>query len=891
MGKGLEGKTESAEIIYSKNDALKDSLNYFKGNKIAAEQFLRKYALKDLKGNLYESNPDQMHRRMAREIARIELKKGRKDPLSEEEAYLLFKDFKYLVPGGSNMAGIGNNKQIISLSNCFVIGNEGKSDSYGGIMKIDQEQVQLMKRRGGVGHDLSHIRPNESLVNNSALTSTGVVPFMERYSNSTKEVAQGGRRGALMLSISIKHPNAENAIDAKMKEGKVTNANVSIKVDDEFMNAVKNDEMYTQQFPIDSDNPSITKEINARELWDKIITNAWKKGEPGVLFWDTIIRESIPDCYSDLGYKTVSTNPCGEIPLCPYDSCRLLAINLYNYVSKPFASDASFDFAKFKKHTHLAQRIMDDIVDLEEEKIEGILEKIDSDPEDKETKAIERNVWDKILYKTRQGRRAGIGITAEGDMLAALGLRYGTDKATDFAEEVQKKLAIETYRASVRLAKTRGAFEIYDSEKEKDNPFINRLKKEDPQLYNEMIKYGRRNLALLTIAPTGTVSLMTKTTSGIEPLFLPAYKRNVKIDSNNKDTEIDYTDEEGNNWHTYTIIHPKFEEWMGVKGISLEELTKIKDKKEFKEKVKELAKKSPYYKATSADIDWVKKVEMQGKIQQWVDHSISATTNMPKGTPKEVVSEAYMKAWESGCKGMTVYVDGSRGKGVLNSGDEKEFIIPVGSINNPVDLPDIMPALRITQRTPFGKMHVFTVFDPSSYTVRETFGSIGNVGEREAANMEEIGRMSSLWLKSGGNLENIIKQLKGIGSGRSTISRDGEVSSLGMGFSKALLKYLVVNDMVNPLDLFSGKVDLYKLGEDVSDEVRKVRGDWKKYINGNESNPKKTEEEVPKTKKYENNDLEEEEESHLIKCKECGEMAYDPTEGCGICTGCGFSGC
>jgi len=662
MGKkegGLESKT------YTFEEAKATSLKYFNGDSLPAEQWIKKYSLKDSKGNLYENSPDQMHHRITNEIARIEEKYKGPNQLSKEKIYPLFKDFKYLIPAGSNLSGIGNNKQIVSLSNCFVVGND--SDSYGGITYIDQQQVQLMKRRGGVGHDLSHIRPKGTEVRNSALTSTGIVSFMERYSNSTREVAQDGRRGALMLSLSIKHPDAESFINAKLEKGKVTGANISVKIDDEFMNAVKENKPYIQQYPIDSAEPIITQEIDARKLWDKIIYNAWKSGEPGVLFWDTIQKEAIPDVYSEHGFKTVSTNPCGEIPLCPYDSCRLLAINLYNYVENPFTNKAKFNKDLFKEHIHYASRIMDDIIDLEKEKIETILKKIDSDPEPDYIKDTEKRLWKNILEKAEQGRRTGIGITAEGDMLAALELKYGSDEAIEFAEEIHKTLALEVYRESVELAKERGAFPIYDAKKEKENPFINRLREADPNLYKEMVEYGRRNISLLTIAPTGTISIMAQTTSGIEPVFSPVHKRHVKIVDDDKDISVDFT-EDGIKWHTYNVFHPKFKEWLIINGHDFEKIKDIKDDEE----LKELVKKSPYYEASSKDVNWVKKVKMQGRIQKWVDHSISATTNMPKDTPKEVVAEAYMKAWESGCKGMTVYREGSRGKGILESSGDLE---------------------------------------------------------------------------------------------------------------------------------------------------------------------------------------------------------------------------
>ena len=603
-----------------------------------------------------------MHWRLAREVARIE--KRYPNPLSEQELFDLFDRFKYIVPQGSPMTGIGNDFQVASLSNCFVIGLDGQADSYGAIIRIDEEQVQLMKRRGGVGHDLSHIRPKGSPVKNSALTSTGLVPFMERYSNSTREVAQDGRRGALMLSVSIKHPDSESFIDAKMTEGKVTGANVSVKLDDEFMEAAVNGKPYTQQFPIDSSNPMVTKEINASELWKKIVHNAWKSAEPGVLFWDTIIRESVPDCYADLGFRTVSTNPCGEIPLCPYDSCRLLAINLYSYVLNPFTPEASFDFDLFKKHVALAQRIMDDIIDLELEKIDRIMQKIESDPESEEVKGAERHLWEKIRRKSGMGRRTGVGITAEGDMLAAMGLRYGTEEATGFSEKVHRTIALEAYRSSVCMAKERGAFEIYDAQREKDNPFVNRLKEADPQLYEEMVRYGRRNIACLTIAPTGTTSLMTQTTSGIEPVFMPVYKRRRKVNPNDTNVHVDFVDETGDAFEEYTVFHHKFRVWMEVNGYN-------PDKHYTQEEIDELVAKSPYYKATSNDVDWLMKVKMQGRIQKWVDHSISVTINLPNNVDEDLVNRLYVEAWRSGCKGCTVYRDGSRA-GVLLSTKKKD---------------------------------------------------------------------------------------------------------------------------------------------------------------------------------------------------------------------------
>lgn len=647
---------------YTFDEAFKASLDYFTGDELAAKVWVNKYALKDAFGNIYEKSPVDMHHRLASEIARVEKKYP--NPLSEEELFNLFDHFRYIVPQGSPMTGIGNDFQIASLSNCFVIGLDGDADSYGAIIRIDEEQVQLMKRRGGVGHDLSHIRPKGSPVKNSALTSTGLVPFMERYSNSTREVAQDGRRGALMLSVSIKHPDSESFIDAKMTEGKVTGANVSVKIDDNFMQAVINGTPYRQQYPIDSPNPTNVKEVNAAELWKKIIHNAWKSAEPGVLFWDTILRESVPDSYADLGFRTVSTNPCGEIPLCPYDSCRLLAINLYSYVVNPFTKEAYFDFDLFRKHVILAQRIMDDIIDLESEKIEKILEKIDADPESMEVKQSERHLWEKIQKKTLQGRRTGVGITAEGDMIAALGLRYGTEEATDFAEKVQKMLALAAYRSSVEMAKERDAFDIYDAKREEKNPFINRLREADPELYDDMVKYGRRNIACLTIAPTGTTSLMTQTTSGIEPVFLPVYRRRRKVNPNDAEARVDFVDETGDAFEEYIVFHHKFVTWMLANGFSA-------SKKYTQEEVEELVAKSPYYKATSNDVDWLQKVRMQGRIQKWVDHSISVTINLPADVTEELVNSLYVEAWKCGCKGCTVYRDGSR-SGVLLSTDNKK---------------------------------------------------------------------------------------------------------------------------------------------------------------------------------------------------------------------------
>ena len=651
---------------YTFDEAMKATAEYFKGDELAAKVWVNKYALKDSFGNIFERTPDDMHHRLANEIARIE---GRyPNPLTADQLFDLFRNFKYIVPQGSPMTGIGNNYQVASLSNCFVIGCDGSSDSYGAIIKIDEEQVQLMKRRGGVGHDLSHIRPKGSPVKNSALTSTGIVPFMERYSNSTREVAQDGRRGALMLSVSIKHPDSESFIDAKMEQGKVTGANVSVKLHDDFMQAVVDNKPYVQQYPIFSDEPKFTKEIDANALWKKIVHNAWKSAEPGVLFWDTITRESLPDCYADLGFRTVSTNPCGEIPLCPYDSCRLLAINLYSYVENPFTPEARFNFELFKEHAMLAQRIMDDIIDLEMEKIDMILAKVESDPEPDYIKQTERDLWNKIKEKTIKGRRTGVGITAEGDMIAAMNLRYGTEEATAFSEEVHKTLALACYRSSVTMAKERGKFEVYDAAREANNPFMMRIKEADPELYNDMTQFGRRNIACLTIAPTGTTSMMTQTTSGIEPVFLPVYKRRRKVNPNDAKAHVDLVDEVGDSFEEYIVFHHKFVTWMEANGLDTA-------KKYTQEEIDELVAKSPYYKATSNDVDWLQKVHMQGRIQKWVDHSISVTINLPSDVSEDLVNELYVEAWKSGCKGCTVYRDGSR-TGVLVSTKKDEKPAP-----------------------------------------------------------------------------------------------------------------------------------------------------------------------------------------------------------------------
>ncbi|MDT3386979.1 MAG: adenosylcobalamin-dependent ribonucleoside-diphosphate reductase [Bacteroidota bacterium] len=647
---------------YSYDEAFEASLKYFEGDELAARVWVNKYAMKDSFGNIFEKSPEEMHWRIANEVARIE--KKYKNPLTAQQVFDLLDHFRYIIPAGSPMTGIGNEHQVASLSNCFVIGLDGDADSYGAIMKIDQEQVQLMKRRGGVGHDLSHIRPKGSPVNNSALTSTGLVPFMERYSNSTREVAQDGRRGALMLSVSINHPDSEAFIDAKMTEGKVTGANVSVKLTDDFMQAAQDDKPFMQQFPINAVEPKMKKEISARNLWEKIVHNAWQSAEPGVLFWDTIIRESIPDCYADLGFRTVSTNPCGEIPLCPYDSCRLLCLNLYSYVDQPFTNNAKFNYDKFKQHVQYAQRIMDDIVDLEMEKIDLIMGKIGNDPQSKEIKSTEYHLWEKIKRKSGMGRRTGVGITAEGDMLAALGLRYGTQKATNFSVDVHKTLTLNAYRSSVTMAEERGAFEIYDADREKNNPFVRRIKEADPALYNDMVKFGRRNIACLTIAPTGTTSLMTQTTSGIEPVFMPVYKRRRKVNPNDEEAHVDFVDEVGDSYEEYIVYHKKFLEWMKINGID----TTIKYTQE---ELDQIIAKSPYYKATANDVDWLMKVKMQGAIQKWVDHSISVTVNLPNNVDEALVNKLYIEAWKSGCKGCTIYRDGSR-SGVMVSVSKKD---------------------------------------------------------------------------------------------------------------------------------------------------------------------------------------------------------------------------
>ena len=783
--------------VYTFDEAFEDSKKYFGGDELAAKVWVNKYALKDSKANIYESNPDQMHQRLAKEISRIEQKYP--NPLPEEKIYSLLKDFRYIIPQGSPMSGIGNNYQVVSLSNCFVIGNE--SDSYGGIMTTDQEQVQLMKRRGGVGHDLSHLRPKGGSVENSALNSTGVASFMERYSNSTREVAQDGRRGALMLSLSIKHPDAEDFIDAKMTSGKVTGANVSVRVDDEFMESVRDSKLYVQRFPVNSNNPSYGKEINPQDIWEKIIHNAWKFAEPGVLFWDTLIRESVPDVYSDLGFKTTSTNPCGEIPLCIYDSCRLLAKNLYSYVVEPFTDKAKFNWDLFKENVGYAQRIMDDIVDLEIEKIDRILKKIDSDPENEETKHVEKNLWEKIREKSIQGRRTGVGITAEGDMLAALGLTYGSEEATNFSVNVHKTLALEAYKSSVNMAKERGSFKIYDSSREENNPFIQRIREADGELYNKMVKYGRRNIALLTIAPTGTVSLMTQTTSGLEQIFSPNYIRRRKVNPNDKDIRIDFVDELGDSWEEYPVFHKQFETWLGIKGYDIEKVKKVayesRDDPIKKAELEGIIKESPYYMATSQDVDWVSKVRMQGAVQKWVDHSISVTVNLPEDISEETVKEVYRTAWEVGCKGITVYREGSR-SGILLTGNENKIskkdlsTLVMDRINQP--RPENILGRTEKVDTPY-EQSAFVTFnwendERGNKFPYETFIGVGKAGGDLPAIAEGFGRLISLALKAGINPNYIIDQLRGLGGETQQGFGRQRIKSLPDAIAKGITKIL-----------------------------------------------------------------------------------------------------
>lgn len=842
---------EKTLTTYTSEEAFQASLEYFKGDDLAARVWVNKYALKDSDGNIFEKTPEDMHRRIAREIARIEQRYA--NPMTEEEIFEVIKDFKYIVPQGSPMAGIGNPYQIASLSNCFVIGNEGDSDSYGGIMKIDQEQVQLMKRRGGVGHDLSHIRPKGSPVKNSALTSTGIVPFMERYSNSTREVAQDGRRGALMLSVSINHPDAEQFIDAKMEQGKVTGANVSVRIDDSFMEAVEKGSFYVQKYPVFSENPKNVKEIDARQLWKKIVHNAWKSAEPGILFWDTIIKESLPDCYADLGFRTISTNPCGEIPLCPYDSCRLLAINLFSYVENPFTEKASFNFDLFKKHIAIAQRIMDDIIDLELEKIDAILEKIDSDPQSDEVKSVERNLWVNIRNKALEGRRTGIGITAEGDMLAALNIKYGTPEATDFSVEIHKTIALEAYRASVNMAKERGAFKVFDADREKNNPFILRIKEADEQLYYEMQEHGRRNIALLTIAPTGTTSLMTQTTSGIEPVFLPVYKRRRKVNPNDKDVRVDFVDEVGDSWEEYVVFHHRFKQWMEVNGFST-------DKNYSQEELNELVEKSPYFEATSNDVDWLEKVKMQGAVQKWVDHSISVTINLPNDVDEDLVGKLYMEAWKAGCKGVTVYRDGSR-SGVLISNEEKEEDQEVLNYF-PTKRPEILEADVVRFQNNKDKWIAFIgLIDDKPYEIFTGFAD------------DEDGILLPRWVNSG----YIIKSRNEDGSSRYDFQYKNKrgykttIEGLSYKFNPEYWNYAKlisstlrhgmpiekVVDLINSLQLDSESINTWKNG---------VARALKRYIeDGTEAGKK--------------------------KCNNCNSTSLIYQEGCLTCKNCGSSEC
>lgn len=843
--------------IYSYEEAFNASCEYFRGDELAARVWVNKYALKDSFGNIYEKTPNDMHRRLAKELARIESKYN--NPMSEDEIFDLIKDFKYIIPQGSPMAGIGNNYQVGSLSNCFVIGLDGTPDSYGGIIKIDEEQVQLMKRRGGVGHDLSHIRPKGSPVKNSALTSTGLVPFMERYSNSTREVAQDGRRGALMLSVSIKHPDSEAFIDAKMTEGKVTGANVSVRIDDEFMKAVETQTEYTQTYPIDSENPKYKKTIDAVALWRKIVHNAWQSAEPGVLFWDTITRESVPDCYADLGFKTISTNPCGEIPLCPYDSCRLIAINLYSYVVNPFTKDAYFDYDLFRKHVASAQRMMDDIIDLEMEKIDRILAKIESDPETLEVKTTELNLWNKIRRKTLQGRRTGVGTTGEGDMIAAMGLRYGTVEATDFSVEVHKTLALAAYGSSVNMAKERGAFEVFDAEREKNNPFINRLKDADPKLYDDMVKYGRRNIACLTIAPTGTTSLMTQTTSGIEPVFLPVYKRRRKVNPNDPSVRIDFVDENGDAFEEYVVYHHKFITWMQINGIQVKQDCS-------QEEIDELIKRSPYYKATSNDINWLEKVNMQGRIQKWVDHSISVTINLPSDVSEDLINDLYLQAWKVGCKGCTVYRDGSR-SGVLvatqkeKKKEKEKEVIAVEEHNvlkRPIELEaDVVrfqnnkekwiAFIGLVNGKPY---EIFTgladdddgIFCPKSVSKGKIIKAIDDLGNKRY-DFQFINKrgykttIEGLSDKFNPEYWNYAKLISG-------------VLRYGMPIDKVI-------KLVNSLELNSESINTWKMG---------VERALKKYLpNGTQASGQ--------------------------KCPHCGQETLVYQEGCLICTSCGTSRC
>lgn len=833
---------------YTYQEAVDGAREYFRGDELAATVWVSKYALKDSFGRIFERSPEQMHQRIASELARIEAKYP--NPMSEAGIHDLLADFRYAVPQGGPMTGIGNNLQVASISNCFVIGHEHPADSYGGIIRIDEEQVQLMKRRGGVGHDLSHIRPTGSPVLNSALTSTGIVPFMERYSNSTREVAQDGRRGALMLSLSIKHPDAERFIDAKLESGKVTGANVSIKIDDEFMQSVTDNKPYTQQFPVDAVEPRFSGEIDAKALWNKIVHNAWKSAEPGILFWDTIIRESVPDCYADLGFRTVSTNPCGEIPLCPYDSCRLLALNLYSYVNDPFTKKARFDMDKFKSHVRKAMRIMDDIIDIELEKVDSIIEKIGTDPEEDDIRRVERDLWLKIRRKATLGRRTGLGITAEGDMLAGLGLRYGSDKAIEFATELQKTLAIESYRSSVEMAAERGAFEMYDTAREINNPMIARIREADPALYELMARQGRRNIAMLTIAPTGTTSLMTQTTSGIEPVFLPVYKRRRKVNPSDQDVRVTFVDEVGDSWEEYNVFHHHFLTWLGTQGLNREQVEQMSDAE-----VDALIAKSPYHKATSNDIDWVSKVKMQGAMQKWVDHSISVTVNLPSDATEELVDHVYRTAWQEGCKGVTVYRDGSRSGVLIKKDKKKEEVLPhsrpmslaadiVRFKNGPEDW---IAFVGIYNHVPYeiftGKIEEDAMFIPK----RITKGHIIKVIEADGTKRYDF------QYKDKYGYTNTIG-----GISRLFDEQFWNYAKLISGVLRNAMPIIDVVSLVSSLRLDSETINTWKNG---------VARALHKYI------PSGTK---PKGDK---------------KCSECGQETLIYQEGCLVCTNCGHSKC
>jgi len=890
---GVDSGSEGTKYkVYTFEEAYEGALAYFYGDVYAAANWVKKYALKDSQENLYETSPEQMHHRIAYEIARVEA--NYPNPMSEEDVFSLLDRFRYIVPQGGPMAGIGNDRQVVSLSNCFVIGNG--ADSYGGILQTDEEQVQLMKRRGGVGHDLSHLRPAKAPVNNSALNSTGVVSFMGRYSNSTREVAQDGRRGALMLSVSVKHPDAESFVDAKLLEGKVTGANISVRIDDEFMHAVKEGRHYVQQFPVDSANPSVRKEIDAGALWKKIVHNAWKSGEPGVLFWDTILRESVPDCYADLGYETVSTNPCGEVPLCRDDSCRLLLQNLYGYVNNPFTDSAEFDWGLFSTHVDNAQRMMDDIVDLEIEKMDSILNKINLDSEPEEIKAVERNLWTRMRHKAVEGRRTGLGTNGEGDMLAALGLRYGSPEGTDFSVRVHKTMALQAYRTSVEMAKERGPFGIYDASREEGNPFIQRLAEADSGLAEDMKVHGRRNIALLTISPGGTTSSQTQTTYGIEPLFQPVYERRRKVNPNDPNVKVDFVDVTGDSWEKFGMVHSPFREWMRANGydvgefdILAEESFKNDEKaKQLEERLAELVSKSPYHNATANDIDWVAKVRHQGAVQKWVDHSISATTNVPADATEDLVSRVYQTAWESGCKGVTVYRDCSR-DGVLLTGKEKKKeggIEAVGFTNSPISVPAIMPSVKIRQPTHMGNMHTQIVVDPrNEYTSNEVFSQLGNAGSEEAAEMEALGRLTSYILRHGHPIGDVIAQLKSIGSGDGMVTRDGGIKSIPQGFARTLMKFEVARDLYGVENILLGKVDLEEVDGRVSDFLRTGKDDYEGSRLPEEIEGKEKSVGEPKEVLTNGNN-----NGFSMKCPNCSSKLI-PQGGCPTCPSCGWSKC